>query len=90
LTKCERAVKLSEGLEPPDNWQTRDSRALARALSGNVPGAIDDFQFLIDHADAKSDARSEDLKRQRREWVETLRKGQNPLTPAVIEQLFGQ
>jgi WD40 repeat protein len=79
LDECEKAVQLE-----PDDWSVRDSRGLARALAGDVKGAIEDFQFYAGKSD--NDAR----KRQRQGWVNALRQGQNPFTPDLIEQLFGQ
>jgi len=43
---CEQAVKLD-----PENGAIRDSRGLARALTGNTDGAVEDFQAFIDWAE---------------------------------------
>jgi tetratricopeptide (TPR) repeat protein len=43
IDACERAVELA-----PDNGGHRDSRSLARALTGDYDGAIKDFKFFIE------------------------------------------
>src|SRR5262249_39625632 len=42
LSTCERAVSLDSA-----NWHFRDSRGVARARTGNVVGAIEDFRAFI-------------------------------------------
>jgi tetratricopeptide (TPR) repeat protein len=73
---CEKAVKLA-----PNNPYIRDSRGLARALTGNFPGAIEDFQVFIE---STNDA---EKKAQREAWVKDLQAGNNPFTPKVLENL---
>ncbi|MBW4447826.1 MAG: hypothetical protein KME38_13390 [Spirirestis rafaelensis WJT71-NPBG6] len=75
---CEKAVKLA-----PNEGYIRDSRGLARALTGNFQGAIEDFQVFIESTD---DA---DKKKQRESWVKDLQAGNNPFTPEVLEKLQG-
>jgi tetratricopeptide (TPR) repeat protein len=79
MEACEKAVALD-----PQNFQYRDSRGLARALTGNVTGAIEDFQFFVEKTE---DA---DRKAQRQRWIEALRKGENPFTAEVLKELRGQ
>ena len=62
----------------------RDSRGLARALRGNNQGAIEDFEFFIEHTD------NAEQKSQRQAWVSALKAGKNPFTPEVLESLRGQ
>jgi TonB family protein len=76
---CEHAVALD-----PGGVHARDARGIARALTGDLPGAIADFEAVIA---ASSDAL---LCAERAEWIRTLRAGQNPLTPAVLERLRRQ
>src|SRR5207249_2598812 len=76
LSKCERAAELA-----PEDWHISDSRGLARALTGNVKGAIDDFQALIKSTD------NPQLKAQRQRWVEALSAGKNPFTPEELRSL---
>jgi hypothetical protein len=42
LPACDHAVKLA-----PDNGNYRDSRGLARAVSGDIDGAIQDFEYFV-------------------------------------------
>jgi tetratricopeptide (TPR) repeat protein len=79
LPACHKAVTLV-----PNNEYIRDSRGLARALTGDKPGAIQDFQFFVSQtADAK-------LKAQRQGWIKGLQAGKPPsaiFTPKALEQL---
>lgn len=77
LRHCEQAVKLGD-----QNVRLRDSRGLARALTGDYKGAIDDFQSYINN-----DSSLEEQKEKRRAWIETLEAGKNPFTPEVLEIL---
>lgn len=73
---CEKAVRLA-----PDNGYIRDSRGLARALTGNTQGAIEDFEAFIAQTDDK------EQKSQRQRWVEDLRAGKNPFTDEELKKL---
>ncbi|MBW4478380.1 MAG: pentapeptide repeat-containing protein [Tolypothrix brevis GSE-NOS-MK-07-07A] len=79
LTCCEKAVILD-----PDNKGCQDSRGLARVLTGDLEGALEDFRAAVD-----SDALdySEGVKRRRLRWIEALELGNNPLTPEELEVL---
>jgi len=79
MSACERAVALH-----PTSSDYRDSRGLARALTGDFKGAIEDFQYFIDRSD------KEDLKGQRRHWIEDLRAGKSPFTPEELNKLRDQ
>jgi len=79
LPACERAVALD-----PGNGGIRDSRGLARALAGDVAGAIADFEAFIRWA---PDNQAADLVPIRTAWIETLRAGGNPFDGATILQL---
>lgn len=71
LDACETAVKLA-----PDDGSIRDSRGLARALTGDVPGAIEDFEFAVQRRiEAGADA---SLIASRTDWLAALRAGQAP------------
>ncbi len=73
---CEKAVKLS-----PDDGSIRSSRGVARALTGDYQGAIEDFQVYVDWVgDGEEKAKVEG-------WIETLKKGENPFTEEVLEEL---
>jgi WD40 repeat protein len=81
MSACERAVALN-----PGSGAIRDSRGLARALTGNIQGAIDDFQTFI------SSIANLDKRQQRERWIEAMRAGQNPLALSAeeVEMLFRQ
>jgi hypothetical protein len=83
LPYCEEAVKTA-----PDDAGIRDSRGLARALTGDFSGAIDDFQFFVDRAAGAGYA--EQSIQQRRGWIVDLNAGRNPFTPELLEQLKDQ
>ncbi|MBD2210977.1 tetratricopeptide repeat protein [Nostoc linckia FACHB-104] len=72
---CNQAVKLA-----PKGY-IRDSRGLARALTGDYQGAIADFEAYIAQTDDK------DKKAQRQSWVKDLKAGKNPITDDVLKRL---
>jgi regulator of sirC expression with transglutaminase-like and TPR domain len=74
---CENAVTLA-----PKNGEFRDSRGVARAMTGNTAGAIEDFQLYIKLSD------SDEGKKQRQGWIKELKAGKNPFTPKEIERLL--
>ena len=76
MAACEQAVALA-----PDRGNIRDSRGLARALTGDVAGAIDDFEAFV------AWIRSDSSRAQRQDWIDALRGGQNPFTPELLERL---
>lgn len=80
LTACEKAVDTLE----PDPFY-RDSRGLARALTGDRQGAIADFEAFIN--DPLMDEKRKQLKPERQGFVDELRKGRNPFNPIVIDRL---
>lgn len=73
---CELAVTLD-----PKNADYRDNRGLARALTGNLKGAIEDFQYYVDRAD------DEQNKEQRQGWIKALLAGRNPFTAEELKKL---
>ncbi|MBD2439904.1 ribosome assembly protein 4 [Nostoc sp. FACHB-110] len=79
LFACEKAVTLA-----PNDGEIRDSRGLARALTGDTPGAIADFEAYIAWTNDK------DRKAQRQRWVKELKAGQNPFTEAELKVLLNQ
>ena len=76
---CERAVTID-----PKSWRFRDSRGLARALTGNLKGAIEDFQAFT------KGAGDEEARARRQRWINALREGKNPFTPEELESLRNQ
>ncbi len=81
LGACEKAVDLAS--EQNDGWLSgyRDSRGLARALTGDTKGAIDDFQAFTDSP------YNVGYKAKRQGWVEALQSGEDPFTQEVLEAL---
>ncbi len=68
MEACETAVRLE-----PANSMYRDSRGLARALTGDRPGAISDFQVLV-----KGNLASKAQRDRRLKWLQSLRAGKDP------------
>ncbi len=79
MDACERAVELA-----PESGGRRDSRGLARALTGDIEGAIEDFKFFVEWTN------NEKAKAQRQQWVKALQAGENPFTPELLEELRGE
>jgi serine/threonine protein kinase/tetratricopeptide (TPR) repeat protein len=79
LPLCDAAVAGSEASMRP---RIRDSRGLARALTGDYSGAAEDFEaYVARPANAAGVF-------QRRAWVSALRQGRNPLTREVLDRLI--
>ena len=76
MTTCERAVELA-----PEQDSMKDSRGLARALTGDVEGAIADLEAFV----AWTSNYEERVRCQH--WIDTLRAGEDPFTPEVLETL---
>jgi tetratricopeptide (TPR) repeat protein len=74
---CERAMQLE-----PERWEIQDSRGVARAMTGDIDGAIEDFQEYIKNTHNTVN------KSQRQRWVDALRAGQDPFTDEEIKTLF--
>ncbi|MEH2169167.1 MAG: hypothetical protein V7K41_21415, partial [Nostoc sp.] len=77
---CERGVLLA-----PKDINIKDSRGLARALTGNTKGAVEDFEAYI-----KSTDNANENKAQRQSWVNALNAGKNPFTPKELKKLRGE
>ena len=75
----ENAVQLE-----PDNGACLDTRGLARGLTGDIAGAIEDFQRVLDISTFDE---SEAETQQRQDWLDALRRGENPFTPEELEKL---
>jgi WD40 repeat protein len=80
MPACERAVELGTLRSI-----VLDSRGLARALSEDYTGAIDDFsQFIHTYEDFSGYA---DLVDKRRGWIADLRAGRNPFDAETLKSL---
>ncbi|MFM7168233.1 MAG: TIR domain-containing protein [Planctomycetaceae bacterium] len=68
----------------PDNCQFRDTRGVARALTGDYPGAIEDFEAYV------NDSRNSNAsgKKLRQSWILALKAGENPFTSEVLGSLL--
>ncbi|WP_334864445.1 pentapeptide repeat-containing protein [Nostoc sp.] len=75
----EKAVTLD-----PDNKIYRDGRGLARVLTGDLVGALEDFQAAVDSGALDY---SKKVKQRRLHWIEVLKSGNNPFTPEELEKL---
>ncbi|MBN2005717.1 MAG: peptidoglycan DD-metalloendopeptidase family protein [Anaerolineae bacterium] len=73
LPHCERAVELA-----PNKGDFRDSRGLARALTRDYAGAIENFSEAVRIWKEKK-ACVEHLCEQRETWIAELKDGRNPL-----------
>jgi WD40 repeat protein len=89
LEECEGASALE-----PGNVDFRDSRGIARAITGNRDGAIEDFRFVADwiaREAAREGAREpgpwDDGRKQREEWILALRAGRNPFDDETLRAL---
>ena len=80
LEASEKAVRLAG----KDVSEYRDTRGLARALTGDTQGAIQDFEAFI-ASDSLATRKAE-----RQKWVNALRKGQKPFTPELLETLWSE
>jgi tetratricopeptide (TPR) repeat protein len=73
LDVCNQAVELADDDRIAG---IHDSRGLARALTGDVAGAIEDFEFALERAGR--DGLGDDFFESRTAWVNALREGQEP------------
>jgi len=83
---CEQAVQLA-----PNSLkdQYKDSRGLARALTGDRNGAIEDFQATVDwiRGQPKLGGYSEDFLRRRESLIAALRDGRNPFDKQLLDAM---
>ncbi|MEH1941809.1 MAG: pentapeptide repeat-containing protein [Nostoc sp.] len=79
LPICEKVVILD-----PDNKGYQNNRGLARVLTGDLLGALDDFQAVVDSGALDY---SGYVKQRQLRWIEALKSGNNPLTPMELEEL---
>lgn len=77
LDGCDQAVELAS-----DDGQIRDSRGVARALTGDYDGAIEDFEFFLE-----SGVR-EELQAERKKWIAELKADRNPFNKKVLADLL--
>jgi WD40 repeat protein len=63
----------------------RDTRGLARALCGNLQGAVEDFQAFVQWA--HTDMRMATRCSEREEWIHELKAGRNPFDAKTLAAL---
>jgi regulator of sirC expression with transglutaminase-like and TPR domain len=83
---CEQAVRLD-----PENGNIRDRCGLARALTGDTKGAIEDFSFFVKKLkkEKKSEANELHIK-QRTQWILALKAGKNPFDAETLNAIRDQ
>ena len=83
---CEQAVELASEAEMD---LVRDSRGVARALTGDVAGAAEDFgalvEFLKQLPNVTDDFQA--MLRRREGWIAALKAGHNPLDAQSLKAL---
>src|SRR6266487_3714674 len=83
LPSCDRAVTLN-----PYYGQYYDSRGVARALTANRQGAIDDFKFFVQWAKGQADTtKYTPLINERTAWIQKLEAGKNPCDTRTLQAL---
>jgi tetratricopeptide (TPR) repeat protein len=80
MTACNKAVALE-----PNRGNFRDSRGVARALTGDYPGAIEDFQRFLEWG--SKNGVSEERLHQRQDWIRMLQANQNPFNKELLKLL---
>jgi WD40 repeat protein len=86
LAAGDRAVDLASKDPRRAIQNYRDSRGIARALSGEFAGAISDFAAFIEYATTKP-GREQQVRR-RETWIAELKAGRNPLDAAACLTLL--
>ncbi len=83
---CDHAVQWAD---PAVRDLYRDSRGLARALTGDKQGAIDDFESFVSYLNREPGrgGSSETVLRRREKWIDALRKGDDPFNAKLLEEL---
>jgi hypothetical protein len=77
---CNQAVELA----PDDGW-TYNDRGLARALTEEFEGAIEDFEFFV--AWSRQNDLYEQFGQRREEWITELKNKRNPFDEATLDEL---
>lgn len=84
IPSCDQAVKLA-----PESTDAHDSRGLARALAGDYPGAIADFEFVVKWVEKNAEYKINSKWFMRPDWLAELKAGHNPFDAKIIQLLQG-
>jgi formylglycine-generating enzyme required for sulfatase activity len=82
IQACEQAVALDS-----DNGEIRNNRGLARALTENYEGALDDFRFFVQWGQGKGEP--EQLSK-RQAWIQTIQANHNPFDDITLKEVLDQ
>ncbi len=82
LPACDYGIHLD-----PGNVAIYDSRGLARALSGDIQGAIADYTFVLDPSHGYGSLYPDQV-RERQAWLTALKAGHNPFDTKTLLQLL--
>ena len=86
MDACQQAVKLD-----PENGNIRDSHGLARALTGDTKGAIEDFSFYVKKRKKEKKSEANELRiKQRTQWIAALKAGKNPFDAGTLNAIRDQ
>jgi len=86
MNACQQAVKLD-----PENREIRDSRGLARALTGDTKGAIEDFSVFVKKLKKEKKSETNELRiKQRTQWIAALKAGKNPFDAGTLNAIRDQ
>ena len=81
----ERAVELATA-DTVDSY--KDTRGLARALTGQYPRAVEDFESYLNSAKLHPELVDKEEIADRRKWIETLKLGRNPFDSTELKRLL--
>ncbi len=85
LEACEQGVALADADSVAGH---RDSRGVARALTGDYTGAIEDFSAFVEWA--KENGQYEEYGPKREAWIAALEQTENPFDEATLEELLNE
>ncbi len=81
MDACKSAVALDT-----ENGNIKDSRGVARALTGDIEGAIKDFKAFIEWTSERQGWKKKQAQRQG--WIDELRADRNPFTEELLKSLL--
>jgi WD40 repeat protein len=82
---CEKAVELAPDI--PTKRLIQDSRGLARALTGDTAGAIEDFTTALESIKAGPFLFDAAFLQRRENWIAALKEGRDPFDDAMLKLL---